>query len=128
MTSANPGPSTVVAGETASLMFDVRCLGGAPVAIEDSYVTFEATALEIEAPGLRGNDLDPDGDDFLVSNFTQTSNGTLTSVVTSGAFSYTPDPGFTGTDQFTYRLRETASDVFSEPITVSILALAPPSP
>lgn len=65
VTSPNPAPSTVVAGETASVMFDVTCLSGAPVAIEDRYVTFEATALEIAAPGLRGNDLDLDGDDGL---------------------------------------------------------------
>lgn len=77
---------------------------------------------------MRGNDLDLDGDGFLVSNFTEPSNGTVTSIVTTGAFSYTPDPGFTGIDQFTYRLRETDSGVFSESITVSILVLAPPSP
>jgi hypothetical protein len=90
-----------------------------PLGIPDHYGTSEGTPLVVNAPGLKTNDLDPDGDTFIVSNFIGPTNGTLTSIVTSGSFSYVPNTGFTGTDQFTYTLLD-ANNVYSDPVTVTI--------
>jgi hypothetical protein len=90
-----------------------------PIGITDHYATSAGTTLVINAPGLLTNDLDPDGDFIIVSNFLQTTNGTLTSIVTNGSFTYVPDDGFTGTDQFQYTLLD-ADGNYSDPVTVTI--------
>jgi hypothetical protein len=93
-----------------------------PHAFPDHYATTLDRSLAIEAPGLRSNDVDPNGNDFVVSSFTQPTNGTLTRIVTSGAFTYQPDPGFVGTDAFTYTLRDSESNVSrSTTVTVDVL-------
>lgn len=98
-----------------------------PVGISDHYATPEGTTLVVDAPGLRANDLDPDGDMFIVSNFFPPSNGTLTSIVTNGSFTYVPDAGFTGTDQFQYSLLDTEGN-YSDLVIVTIEVIAVSQP
>jgi hypothetical protein len=93
-----------------------------PLVIQDEYATLKDTPLAVTAPGLIGNDIDPDGDTIIAANFFSPSHGTLTSIVTSGAFNYEPDPGFVGTDQFSYRIRDDGN-AFSEYDTVTIRVL-----
>lgn len=95
-----------------------------PVGFGDTYGTTEGTTLVVNAPGLLKNDLDPDGDDIIVSNFVGPTNGTLSSIVTNGSFSYVPNPGFTGTDQFQYTLLDAAGN-YSDPVIVTLLVVAP---
>ena len=40
---------------------------GDPIAIPDAYFTIEDSTLTVSAPGLRANDLDLEGDDFIVA-------------------------------------------------------------
>ncbi len=101
--------------------------GSAPIAVPDAFATTEGVALVVNAPGLISNDIDPEGDAFILTNATSPSNGTLTSLVTNGAFSYTPNPGFVGTDQFTYRIREVDTDQYSEYVTVTIVVQPNPN-
>ena len=103
----------------ASLTFDCA---GTPVGLEDAYAVEEGQTLTIAAPGLMTNDIDPDGDVIIVSNFIPPTNGSLTTIVTNGSFTYVPDDGFTGTDQFSYALRD-ADDNFSDQVTVTIHVL-----
>jgi Ca2+-binding RTX toxin-like protein len=52
---------------------------------------------------ILGNDTDPDRDPLLVQDFTNPANGTVTLFLTpTDLFTYTPNPGFIGTDFFTY--------------------------
>jgi Tol biopolymer transport system component len=75
-----------------------------PVAVGESYTTPENTDLVISAPGVLGNDSDPDGHALTVVNplALTASRGTV-SMAEDGSFTYTPNHGFTGTDAFTYR-------------------------
>lgn len=95
---------------------------GSPLGLEDNYATEEGQVLMVAAPGLMTNDFDPDGDIIIVSNFFPPTNGTLTSIVTSGSFTYVPDDGFVGTDQFQYILRD-AEGNFSDQVIVTIEVL-----
>ena len=95
-----------------------------PTPRPDAFGTLMNVDLAIEAPGLSMNDLDLDGDAFVLNSFTQPANGTITRIVTSGAFTYRPDPGFVGSDAFTYVSRD-ARGALSEPTTVGIEVLAP---
>ncbi|UTF53473.1 Ig-like domain-containing protein [Natronosalvus rutilus] len=77
----------------------------APIAVDDHYTTFEGQALTVDAPGRLANDFDPEGDDITTTNTGSPDNGTVSGVV-DGSFTYTPDPGFTGTDSFRYLIRD----------------------
>ena len=81
----------------------------APVAVTDGYTTpFETPLVVSSANGLLQNDYDPDGDQVLVGVFDVSDlNGTLSNTnISTGSFTYTPSPGFTGTDSFRYLVRD----------------------
>ena len=70
-----------------------------PIAVNDNATTTENTAVTIDATA---NDIETNGDLFSIESFTQPMNGTVTQ--TGDNFIYTPDLGFTGTDEFTYTI------------------------
>nr|WP_167597827.1 Ig-like domain-containing protein [Leeuwenhoekiella sp. ZYFB001] len=51
------------------------------------------------------NDSDPEGDAISVISNTQPANGSV-SVAADGSLSYTPNPDFSGADQFTYTIED----------------------
>jgi len=83
----------------------VLCVGAAPIAVEDVYVIEEDGVLTVIVEvGILGNDFDPEGDPLTTILITNgVDDGSLV-VFPSGNFTYTPDPGFLGIDQFTYRM------------------------
>jgi hypothetical protein len=93
-----------------------------PVGAADFYGTMMDTTLDVPAPGLIANDVDPDGDGFILSNFFAPEHGSLPSIVTNGAFRYVPPDGFVGTDEFRYILRD-EHGAFSDEVTVTILVM-----
>ncbi|MCG3150118.1 MAG: hypothetical protein PCFJNLEI_03596 [Verrucomicrobiae bacterium] len=76
-------------------------LGAVPVAIPDSYTLDENQSLIVNATsGVLSNDTSANPlTAFLVSG---PQHGTLT-LNPDGSFTYTPNPGFSGTDSFVYR-------------------------
>ena len=60
-----------------------------PTAQADRYAVDEDNTLNVEAPGVLGNDDDIDGDSLAVSVFSKPLRGSLT-LNSDGAFSYTP--------------------------------------
>ena len=90
---------------------------GRPVAADDGYEGHAGQDLSVAAPGLLANDTDPDGDVLSAVQGGGPSNGAL-ALQADGSFVYTPDPGFSGVDTFTYR----ASDgmLESTPATATI--------
>lgn len=100
-----------------------------PVAVDDSYTTHAGQALTINAPGFLGNDVDPDGDAVLIDGYDSSTitHGQLSQVVGDGSFTYVPDPGFTGTDFFSYQVQ----DIFGAQGTQAVVAITvtdPPPP
>ncbi len=69
-----------------------------PVAVPDEAFTDAGTPVTIN---ILGNDFDPDGDPLTVSIGSDPANGTV-SLTTDNTAIYTPNPGFTGIDYFTY--------------------------
>ena len=70
---------------------------------DDLFNTFSNTALSVEAPGLLGNDQISTSDSLRLMVVSGPANGTL-ELSADGSFSYTPNEGFTGIDEFTYLL------------------------
>ncbi len=98
-----------------------------PVAVADTGTTDEDTVLNVAAPGILGNDTDPDSDPLTVTAFDATSaKGATVTVNPNGSFSYDPNGQFeslnngeTDTDTFTYTI-ENFVDVTGTPLNDSI--------
>ena len=78
-------------------------------------------ALAVPAPGVLGNDTDPDGDALTAALVSGPAHGSL-SLNASGSFSYTPDANYSGPDSFTYQARD--GDTNSNVATVWIMVSA----
>jgi VCBS repeat-containing protein len=82
----------------------------------DSYNMIEDTALNVPSRGV-GQRHRPEGDQLTAIKLTNPQHGTL-NLNSNGSFVYTPTPGFTGNDSFTYKANDGALD--SNVATVSI--------
>ena len=107
-----------------------------PVALDDHFET-HSDPLE---PGtlsssLFGNDGDPDGQAFVVSEaggvpagtpFTTAAGGVVT-VLPDGTFDYTPAPGFMGEDSFDYSIVDTSGVADDATVTISVAPVGNPA-
>jgi VCBS repeat-containing protein len=111
--------------DTATVSITVDPVNDPPVAVDDSYNGSEDTALNVATPGVLVNDTDVDGDTLTAGLDTDVSNGSLT-LNADGSFSYTPDPGFTGSDSFIYAVSDgVLVDTATVTITVDLVDAAP---
>lgn len=112
--------SDAAASVTYSITATLVDRANAPVAVNDTYEAVEDSVLTVGVTkGLLVNDYDADKDNFKVSSYTQPENGTVAVTVGTGAFTYTPNADFHGTDAFTYTIAD-ATGLESEPATVTI--------
>ena len=73
-------------------------------AVRDNYSVYEDEMLSVTAEeGVLMNDINPDNDPLTVILVQNTFEGSL-SLSADGSFVYTPDPGFYGSDAFSYKL------------------------
>jgi hypothetical protein len=103
-----------------STVFEVEG-NGAPDAVDDPYTTDQDTALVVAAPGVLGNDSDPDGDMITVVASTDPVNGTVTGVNADGSFTYTPDPGYLGSDSFTVTIEDDLGAQDTSTVTIDVV-------
>ena len=83
------------------------------------YQTHVSTTLTVgAASGLLAGVANPDGDPLSITVVSGPASGTLNVTATTGAFTYTPNAGFLGTDTFTYRISDGVAE--SELITVTL--------
>ncbi len=110
---------------TVTITVTAAPVNQAPIASNDAYSTDTETPLQVPAPGILGNDLDPDGDPITARLDGDVSNGTLT-LNMDGSFEYLPAAGFVGIDSFTYVANDGSLD--SNIATVAITVTEPPQP
>ncbi len=89
-----------------------------PVANNDSYSTTQNTGITTVAPGVLGNDTDPEGAVLTAQLVSGSSHGTL-ALSSNGSFTYTPVTGYVGGDSFTYQANDGITN--SNIATVTIL-------
>jgi hypothetical protein len=87
---------------TATVTVVVAPVNDAPVARNDEAATETGVPVEIE---VLANDADVDGDTLEVIAVTS-GNGGPVSINASGTVTYSPQPGFTGEDFFTYTVSD----------------------
>jgi VCBS repeat-containing protein len=105
----------------AKVTLTVTATNEAPTAADDAYSTTEDTALTVAAPGLLGNDSDPDHDSLSAARVSGPSHGTLT-LNANGSFTYRPDDNFNGSDSFTYRANDGTVESNQATVTITITA------
>ncbi|HIB48713.1 MAG TPA: tandem-95 repeat protein [Flavobacteriaceae bacterium] len=92
--------------------------GNITVANDDAYNGLINTVI---SGNVLDNDNDPEGDnqtvDVAVTPINGPANGTL-SINPDGSFTYTPDPGFVGTDSFIYEIFDDGAIIARDQATV----------
>ncbi|HEX5879539.1 MAG TPA: FG-GAP-like repeat-containing protein [Actinomycetota bacterium] len=114
LTTAHPTKNNV------AVLLNTTVTNRAPTAADDSYSTAEDTPLTVAAPGVLGNDIDPDHDPLSAVLVSGPSHGTLT-LNPDGSFTYTPATNYIGGDSFTYRASDgtLASELATVTLTVT---------
>ncbi|MDB5351780.1 MAG: putative rane protein [Planctomycetota bacterium] len=101
----------------ATVRIGVTPVNQAPAAVDDTYTTPGGITLTVNGPGVLINDTDANGDTLTSVLVTPPTHGTVT-LNPNGSFTYTPGPGYTGPDLFTYRAND--GKALSDPATVRI--------
>ncbi|MDH3972758.1 MAG: tandem-95 repeat protein [Deltaproteobacteria bacterium] len=91
---------------------------GIPVAVNDAFTISENTTL---SGSVITND-SPGDVPITVSELVGVNNGLLT-LNGDGAFSYTPNAGFNGTDSFIYRLTDADNESSDATVTITVTAV-----
>ncbi len=91
------------------------------VPVDDGYTVSDGAAV-IAAPGVLANDINPSSSTLTAARVTDVQHGALV-LSSNGGFSYTPTPGYAGTDTFTYRV----SDGVSSDQTALVTLTMPPA-
>ncbi|QWS32719.1 Ig-like domain-containing protein [Curtobacterium aetherium] len=87
----------------------------------DTWSTPVGTTLDVPAAGVLANDA---GTGLTVTNHTAPAHGTLTMTGKDGAFSYVPDAGFSGTDQFDYTATDGGGRTSTSTVTITVTPAA----
>ena len=109
--------------DTATVNVTVTPVNDAPQALDD-VITTEAGVAGLA--NVLANDSDPDGDTLTIQSFTQGANGTVECAGTD--CTYTPDPGFSGSDSFTYTVSDGHGGTDTATVDVTVAGGGPNSP
>jgi VCBS repeat-containing protein len=108
-----------------SVLLNTTPADAPPVATDDSYSIAEYRTLSISAPGVLGNDSDPNGDPLSAALINAPAHGQLT-FNTNGSFTYTPATGYTGADSFTYMATDGQADSNIATVSLTVTPNHPP--
>ncbi|SIO19312.1 hypothetical protein SAMN05444166_2918 [Singulisphaera sp. GP187] len=113
------------ASNVATVNLNVTPPNRPPVALNDSYAVIKNQPLTVAAPGVLGNDSDPDGNPISTVLVSSPAHGTL-ALAANGSFTYTPAGNYVGADSFTYRASD--GSLSSNLATVSLKVSDPNAP
>lgn len=115
----NATNSAIVSGVGTGIISTIGDPGSeAPQPLPDHYQVSHDTLLTIAIDrGVLVNDHDRNGDPITASLVSGSSNGSTT-LASDGSFTYQPNPGFVGEDQFTYQVSDGTNS--SQPVSVTI--------
>ena len=106
-----------LATDTGTVTVNVGGGNDPPVANADTAASSEAWPVSIN---VLANDTDPDGDAVSLDSVTQPAHGTA--VISGSAVAYTPAPGFSGVDTFSYDVSDGQGGTATGTVTVTVSA------
>jgi hypothetical protein len=105
-------------GETVT--FTTRTSFNAENRLPDANADSAATAFGAPVDvNVGANDTEPDGDPLTIASVTPSSNGS-TAINADGTIRYTPNPGFSGTDSFSYQVADGRGGFDTAGVSVSV--------
>jgi VCBS repeat-containing protein len=107
-------------GYPLSVTFGSVRTNTAPIANNDTYAVNEDATLTVVLPGVLANDSDPDSDPLVAVLTSGPSNGSLT-LNADGAFSYTPNANFNGSDSFVYHASDASGGQSQATVTITVM-------
>jgi len=107
---------------TAVVTIIVLGFNEAPVATGDDYLIPEDHTLSEAAPGVLGNDDDPDGNQLTAALDEEPAAGSLAFNL-DGSFVYTPVLNFNGVVTFTYHANDGLLDSNTAVVTITVTAV-----
>ena len=102
---------------TATVSVEVVQVNQPPVA-NDNQFEVERDSVD-NVFDVLANDFDPDGDPLTIIDLTQPSNGEA--VISGDVILYTPNPGFSGSDSFTYTIDDGFGGQASAQVSIEVL-------
>jgi VCBS repeat-containing protein/parallel beta-helix repeat protein len=94
----------------------------APTANADTGTTDEDTPLTVAAPGVLGNDTNPENRTLTAQKASDPTNGTVT-VNSNGGYTYTPNANYNGPDSFTYKANDGTRDSNTATVSITVTAV-----
>lgn len=113
--------------DDATITFLVTAVNDGPFAADDQEITARNTAITSGMLRLNDSDVDNVNEEMawsLLSGGSAATNGTL-NVHTNGSFTYTPNAGFIGTVNFTYRVCDPGSLCDNALVTIEVYSPLP---
>jgi VCBS repeat-containing protein len=96
-----------------------------PIAVDDAYEARAGQTLSVNPAGVLANDFDSAGQPLTALLDAGTKHGTV-SLANDGSFTYTPDPGYNGTDKFTYKAADHTQLSNDATVTLTVLPINQP--
>jgi VCBS repeat-containing protein len=106
----------------ATVTLTITAVNDAPVGVADSYTANEDVTLTVAAPGVLGNDSDPEGSALTAALVVGPTHGTLT-LNANGSFTYRPATNYNGPDSFTYRASDGSLNSAITTVTLTVNAV-----
>jgi hypothetical protein len=119
------GIVTMTAARSCTATFSVSTLP--PTSVNDLFSTGRDTPLVVPAPGVLAND-DSNGGGTMTAELVSTAVNGVAALNASGAFAYTPSPGFSGVDVFTYRATNANGPGNVATVTITVISPSDPNP
>lgn len=107
-------------GGTDEATVTIRVTNRDPRARSDTFGSRPNTPLNVPAPGFLANDTDADGDPVTATLLVDSVDSGMLVAFPDGSFTYTPNPGFTGTDRFTYRVTDGFGGTRDAKVTIKV--------
>ncbi len=116
-------PSVADAADGADIgAFELEVVNRPPVAVDDAYAVTGGDVLIVSAPGVLGNDSDPDGDALSAQLVAGPASGNLV-LNPDGSFIYVPaEDAVSGPVTFTYRASDGVAPSNLATVTITVTA------
>jgi hypothetical protein len=109
----------------ATVSIAVQAVNDSPSALPNAYTVAGGTTLSIAAPGVLGNDTDVESSPLVAQLVSAPTRGSL-ALNATGAFTYTPQAGYAGSDSFSYRASDGAATSGAAVVSLTVLDATPP--
>jgi hypothetical protein len=94
-----------------------------PIGVADTLTMLHDTVAVVPPPGVLGNDVDLDGGATAVLD-SPPSHGTV-NLRSDGGYTYKPNAGYVGTDEFWYHATSNLLNSLTTPVTITITNVPP---